>query len=73
MPMTTDELLRILACPKCLSPLRALEENDALVGLACPECSELYPVRDGIPIMLIEDALNLDSWNEKHPNAKERS
>jgi uncharacterized protein YbaR (Trm112 family) len=48
-------LLEILACPKCHAPLR--EEADA-TELACtdPECGLVYPVRDGIPVLLIDEA-----------------
>ncbi len=47
------ELLDILACPKCRAPVA--QEKDVL---ACtnPECRLRFPVRDGIPIMLIEEA-----------------
>jgi len=48
-------LLEILACPKCHSPLR---EEAAASALACtdPECGLVYPVRDGIPVLLIDEA-----------------
>lgn len=46
-----DELLSILACPQCHQPLRA--EGDELV---CTGCGLRYPVRDGIPVMLPEEA-----------------
>ena len=72
MPMNTKELLQILACPQCLGTLRAMEEDDRLTGLACPACNALYPVRDDIPIMLVENALHLDEWRATHPAAKER-
>ena len=45
------ELLEILACPVDHSTVR--EEGDRLV---CTECRRRYPVRDGIPVMLIEEA-----------------
>lgn len=44
-------LLEILACPCCKRPVR--EEGEALV---CEECHRRYPIRDGIPVMLIEEA-----------------
>jgi uncharacterized protein YbaR (Trm112 family) len=48
-------LLEILACPKCHAPLR---EDAAASALACtdPECGLVYPVRDGIPVLLIDEA-----------------
>ena len=45
------ELLEILACPVDHSPVR--EEGDRLV---CTQCKRRYPVRDGIPVMLVEEA-----------------
>ncbi len=45
------ELLEILACPVDKAPL--LEESDRLV---CTTCGRRYPVRDGIPVMLVEEA-----------------
>ena len=54
--MTTElsqDLLDILACPACKQPVE-LDGN----SLRCrnPDCRLRYPVRDGIPIMLIEEA-----------------
>ena len=48
-----SKLLEILACPKCKGDLDLNQEKE---GLACPSCRLLYPVRDGIPVMLIEEA-----------------
>lgn len=47
------ELLDILACPKCKGELRLTEEND---GLICDECKLKYPIKDNIPVMLIDEA-----------------
>lgn len=46
----SDELLEILACPKCKAEVR-LEENK----LVCNKCGREYRIEDGIPIMLVED------------------
>ena len=52
--MTLDpRLLDLLVCPACRAPVRALD-GDA--GLACSGCGRVYPVRDGIPVMLVEEA-----------------
>lgn len=45
------ELLEILACPVDHAPVR--EEDDRLV---CTSCRRRYPVREGIPVMLVEEA-----------------
>jgi len=49
----TKELLDILACPQCKGDLH-LQDDDS--GLVCERCHLLYPVRDGIPVMLIDEA-----------------
>ncbi|MCI0343364.1 MAG: hypothetical protein L0216_19835 [Planctomycetales bacterium] len=47
------DLLDILACPHCLTPVR--EDGEKLVCTR-PECGLRYAVEDGIPNMLIDDA-----------------
>jgi uncharacterized protein YbaR (Trm112 family) len=48
-----DWLLEILACPKCRSQLRADEVASELV---CTGCGLAYPVRDDIPVLLVDEA-----------------
>ena len=50
------ELMKVLACPKCHG---ALQADDAKGTLVCRVCRLAYPVRDGIPVMLIDEALPL--------------
>lgn len=47
------ELLEILACPRCKGEI--ILEQDAS-GLVCPACRLKYPIREGIPVMLIDEA-----------------
>ena len=47
------KLLEILACPSCKGDIKEVEGDN---GLKCIECGLVYPVRDGIPIMLIDEA-----------------
>ncbi|NOY52866.1 MAG: Trm112 family protein [Deltaproteobacteria bacterium] len=56
MSMNKD-LLEILACPKCKGELSLTTDE---TGLDCPACKLRYPIRDDIPVMLIEEAENLD-------------
>lgn len=51
----SPELLEILRCPECKS---RLEINDEQSRLKClnAECSLVYPIRDEIPVMLVEEA-----------------
>ena len=53
----SKELLEILACPKCKGDIKLNEQSD---GLVCKACRLLYPIRDDIPIMLIDEATPLD-------------
>lgn len=57
----SDELLKILACPKC--------KNDVVFDglknrLICKNCKVYYEIKDDIPIMLIEEAKPLEDLNE---------
>jgi uncharacterized protein YbaR (Trm112 family) len=45
--------MEILVCPDCKSTLRADDANDELV---CTGCGLIYPVRDDIPVMLVDEA-----------------
>ena len=51
--MIDEQLLQILACPKCKSPVR--QEDDRLV-CQNPICGLRYPIRNGLPIMLVDEA-----------------
>jgi uncharacterized protein YbaR (Trm112 family) len=48
-----QQLLAILVCPKCKGELEYREQEPSLV---CGTCKLRYPVRDDIPIMLIDEA-----------------
>ncbi len=52
-------LLDILACPKCKGELVLTDKED---GLACNGCKVVYPIKDEIPIMLIDEAIPLEKW-----------
>lgn len=54
MPIS-PELLEILRCPQCKSELQI---DDAQMRLKClnPDCCLVYPIRDEIPVMLVEEA-----------------
>lgn len=47
------ELLDILVCPLCKTPVKMTTDNN---GLKCETCRRVYPVRDDIPVMLPEEA-----------------
>jgi uncharacterized protein len=52
------KLLEILVCPKCKGDLILTEKSD---GLICNACHLKYEIKDDIPIMLIDEAIPLDS------------
>ncbi len=51
--MIDPELLAIMCCPDCHGDL---ELQEAHARLLCLACGKRYPIRDGIPVMLIEEA-----------------
>jgi len=53
------DLLDILACPKCKGDLKFIEKSTTRGegGLICDRCELLYPIRDGIPVMLTDEAI----------------
>jgi len=50
------ELLDILACPKCKGDVRLTDKQD---GLVCNACKLMFPIKDDIPVMLIDEAIPL--------------
>ena len=48
-----QDIVDILACPKCAGDLE-LNEDDS--GLMCIQCKLVYPIKEGIPVLLLEDA-----------------
>jgi hypothetical protein len=54
--MLDKKLLDILVCPKCKGDLEYDKKKDRLI---CQKCKLAYPIRDDIPVMLIDEAENL--------------
>lgn len=52
-PMIDKELLEILACPSCKSTVKL--EGERIICTS-PACGLRFPIRDGIPVMLIDEA-----------------
>lgn len=48
-----QELLDLLVCPACKTPVSLTEQND---GLRCAACKRTYPIIDDIPVMLLDKA-----------------
>lgn len=53
-----DWLLEIIVCPNCRSELRV---DDAASELVCTGCGLAYPVRDNIPVLLVDEARQPDA------------
>ena len=52
----SKDLLEILACPRCKGDIRLSEKGD---GLIYDRCKLLYPIKDDIPVMLIDEATSI--------------
>lgn len=56
--MIKQELLDVLACPKCKQPVRESKDEKYIV---CDACKLLYEIREGIPVMLIDEAKQVEN------------
>ena len=52
------ELIDILVCPLCKVDVELIEYHSEKHGLKCKKCQRIYPIEDGIPVMLIEEAIH---------------
>ena len=52
----SNELLDILVCPACRERVQLADDNS---GLVCVACRLKYPIQDGIPVMLVDEAEKL--------------
>jgi uncharacterized protein YbaR (Trm112 family) len=50
----SQDLLEILACPACKAKVELMADAS---GLKCVECKRIYPIRDDIPVMLVDEAV----------------
>jgi uncharacterized protein YbaR (Trm112 family) len=49
----SNDLLEILVCPACRAKVEVISDESAL---KCVDCHRVYPIRDDIPVMLIDEA-----------------
>jgi len=49
----SERLLEILACPVCKVKVELTADG---AGLKCPECRRIYPIKEDIPVMLVDEA-----------------
>ncbi len=64
--MIDKKLMEILACPKCKGDV--YEKDDKII---CEQCQVYYPVKDDIPVMLIDEAVPLSEKGEEEEKGKE--
>jgi uncharacterized protein YbaR (Trm112 family) len=57
--MVSQELIEILRCPACVRDTEGLLEYFQESWFICQDCDRKYPVRDDIPVMLIDEG---DKW-----------
>jgi len=55
MPIN-PQLLEILRCPQCRSEVK-IDDEQTRLKCVNPECSLVYPIRDDIPVMLVDEAI----------------
>jgi hypothetical protein len=53
----SKDLLEILACPACKGDIELVCREKDEHGLKCPKCKCIYPIKDGIPVMLMDEAI----------------
>ena len=61
----SPDLLDILACPRCRAAVGLVKKSADRQGLACDHCKVVYPVEDGIPVMLIREAIPREMWDAR--------
>ena len=66
--MVDPKLLEILVCPLTKGPLRYDAKAQELVS---EQAGLAYPIRDGIPIMLVDEARSLDEEHRSSPSSEE--
>lgn len=49
----SPQLIEMLRCPVCLEPVTLTADNQ---GLRCAKCHLIYPIRDGFPVMIKDEA-----------------
>jgi uncharacterized protein len=59
----SQELLEMLRCPACKAEVKPKPDDSAL---KCVECKRVYPVRDDIPVMLIDEA-TIEERSDEQP------
>ena len=59
----SEDLISILACPKCWGDLSLLGGLENAEGFLCAGCAKVYPIYDDIPVLLVERAIPRVDWD----------
>ena len=62
----SHDLLELLVCPACHAKLELKSDGS---GLKCTNCLRVYPIRDELPVMLVDEATIEDDDRNKPPQA----
>jgi uncharacterized protein YbaR (Trm112 family) len=62
----SQDLLEILACPACKAKVELQADGNAL---KCVQCRRVYPIRDDIPVMLVDEA-KIENGTEDEPQER---
>ena len=60
-----EDFLSVLACPICKKPLELSEDGNFLISR---ESKKVYRIDDGIPVLLVDEALDLEKWEGRQTN-----
>jgi uncharacterized protein YbaR (Trm112 family) len=63
----SQDLLEILACPACRAKVELKPDGSAL---KCVQCQRVYPIRDDIPVMLVDEAKIENGETATEPQAR---
>jgi len=61
----SEILLEVLACPVCKTRVEIAYFDKGKPGLKCTGCGKVYPVRNGIPVMLESESFDLKNGEDK--------
>ncbi|MED5580156.1 MAG: Trm112 family protein [Nitrospinota bacterium] len=55
----SEDFLSVLACPICKKPLELSDDGNFLISR---ESKKVYRIDEGIPVLLVDEALDLEEW-----------